>query len=70
MTTQNELKNFLNGYGISDVDTEPKYNYYIDYDIEWDDERHHQERDKWLKWASSRYYKSSELTKWKGNYLL
>lgn len=65
MTTQKELKGFLNKYGIEDVDTTPKKHYYIPFSIDWSEEKHKQVRNKWLDWASKQKYTSPELNKWK-----
>lgn len=68
MTTQNELKEFLDKYGIKDIDTNPKRHYFIPFSIEWNEEKHNQIEKKWLNWASKQNYSSTELKKWKMNY--
>lgn len=68
MTTQGELKKFLNKYGIHDVDTNPKKHYFIPYSLDWTEEDHKQARKKWLQWASEQTYTSPELQKWKLQY--
>ncbi len=68
MTTQNELKQFLQKYEINDVDITPKKHYYIPFSISWTEEKHKQVNDKWLLWASKQQYSSSELKKWKLHY--
>ena len=65
MTTQKELKVFLNKYGIEDVDTIPKKHYYIPFSLDWTEEKHNLVRNKWLDWASKQKYTSYELKKWK-----
>ena len=42
MTTQNELKQFLQKYEINDVDITPKKHYYIPFSISWSEEKHKQ----------------------------
>ncbi len=63
MTTQKELKEFLNKYNIKDIDTDPKKHYYIPFSINWTEEKHTQVRNKWLEWASKQKYNSPELKK-------
>lgn len=65
MTTQKELKEFLNKNGICDVDTNPKKNYFIEFSIDWTEDKHKQVRNKWLKWAAKQSYCSLQLKKWK-----
>ena len=65
MTTQKELREFLNEYGINDIDSDPQKHYYIPFSINWTEEKHDKVRDNWLKWAAKQTYISDELKKWK-----
>jgi hypothetical protein len=68
MTKPSELKDFFNKYNIFDIDSNPKKHYYIDFSINWNEEKHKQIRHKWLKWASTRKYHSSQLKKWQSTF--
>lgn len=68
ITTQKELKIFLNKYGIEDIDTTPKKHYYIPFYLDWTEEKHNQVKNKWLDWAYKQNYTSYELKKWKQHY--
>ena len=68
LKSQKELKKFLNKYGIMDVDTNPRNNYFVDFSVEWDDYKHNTVAKEWLDWASMQKYKSLELNRWKKYY--
>ena len=52
-----------------DVDTNPGNNYFIDFSVDWNEDKHKAVEKKLLDWASKQSYKSPELNKWKKHYL-
>ena len=65
MTKPDELKDFFNKYNICDIDINPKRKYYTEFSSSWNEDKHARVRNKWLKWASTQKYCSTQLKKWK-----